>query len=54
MFSKLLKSISTSMPNGWFSDNLLWFDTALTPATVLARGARWSLPDLKAADEATR
>lgn len=41
-------------PDGWFHRNLLWFGESLGPATVLARGARMQLPDLKSADDATR
>lgn len=54
MISALLKSFTNGIPNGWFSDDLLWFDTALTQATVLSRGSRWHLPDLKNANEGTR
>lgn len=44
----------TRPPDGWFERDVLWFDTSLTPATVLARGARLELPDLKSADQNTR
>ncbi len=46
--------IETRPPDGWFEGDLLWFDDALKPSTVLARGAHLDLPDLKAADEGTR
>jgi hypothetical protein len=50
-----LKSIfETRPPDGWFEGNVLWFDSSLTPATVLARGANVQLPDLKSADQSTR
>jgi hypothetical protein len=45
--------VETSPPDGWFEGDLLWYDTALTPATILARGAQLELPDLKTADEGT-
>jgi len=44
----------TKPPDGWFDGDLCWFDTALTPATILARGARVDLPDLKSATDAAR
>lgn len=44
----------TQPPNGWFESDVLWFDTGLSPATWLARGARVDLPDLKSADQETR
>ena len=46
--------IETRPPDGCFESDLLWFDTRLTPATILARGANIQLPDLKSADQATR
>ncbi|HVU34392.1 MAG TPA: hypothetical protein VHE61_13235 [Opitutaceae bacterium] len=50
----LTRLVETSPPDGWFESGVLWFDTGLTPATVLARGADVLLPDLKSADQATR
>ncbi len=41
-------------PNGWFTQNLLFFGETLSPATALARGARVQIPDLKSADRSTR
>lgn len=46
--------LETRPPDGWFDGDVLWFDHGLTPATVLARGARVELPDLKSADQGTR
>jgi type IV secretion system protein TrbE len=46
--------LETRPPDGWFDGNVLWFDTSLTPATILARGAGVRLPDLKSADQNTR
>lgn len=46
--------IESRPPDGWFEQDLLWFDSSLTPATVLARGASLCLPDLKSADDGTR
>lgn len=55
MIGSLVSSLfETQPPNGWFESDLLWFDSGLTPATVVARGASVRLPDLKSADEATR
>lgn len=50
----LASAFETRPPDGWFDANLLWFDHGLTAGTVLARGARVELPDLKSADQATR
>jgi hypothetical protein len=47
-------ALASQPPDGWFADDLLWFDSGLSPATILARGAAVELPDLKSADEATR
>ena len=41
-------------PNGWFTRDLVFFGESLSPATVLARGARLEIPDLKSADPGTR
>lgn len=41
-------------PNGWFTHNLVFFGESLSSATVLARGARLGIPDLKSADGGTR
>lgn len=46
--------LETRPPDGWFESDVLWFDTSLTPATILARGASVQLPDLKSADQLTR
>ncbi len=45
---------ATRPPDGWFESDLLWFDSSLTPATILARGAAIELPHLKSADQGTR
>ncbi|MFA5265282.1 MAG: hypothetical protein WC378_15775 [Opitutaceae bacterium] len=50
----LRASVETSPPDGWFEGDLLWFHAALTPATILARGAHIALPDLKSADDSAR
>lgn len=42
------------VPNGWFTNDLVLFGESLSPATVMSRGARFDVPDLKAADQATR
>lgn len=47
-------AFETRPPDGWFESDLLWFDSGLTPATILARGAAIELPHLKSADQATR
>jgi len=44
----------TRPPDGWFDGDLCWFDSALTPATILSRGARVELPDLKSATDAAK
>jgi hypothetical protein len=54
MIATLTDLFATRPPDGWFEGDLLWFDTGLTPATVLARGASLVLPDLKSADQGTR
>ena len=54
VFATLRETMESQPPDGWFYRDLLWFDQALTPATILARGGRLHLPDLKSADEATR
>jgi len=41
-------------PNGWFTQNLVFFGDTLSPATVLARGANIRIPALKSADAGTR
>ena len=41
-------------PNGWFTQNLVFFGDTLSPATVLARGASVKIPALKSADAGTR
>lgn len=51
---KYLGSWNSPPPNGWFHRDLLWFGESLNPATLLARGARVHLPELKSADEGTR
>ncbi|PTX91329.1 hypothetical protein DB354_15645 [Opitutus sp. ER46] len=48
------EALETRPPDGWFEGDVLWFDSSLTPSTVLARGAGLELPDLKSADQATR
>jgi type IV secretion system protein TrbE len=55
MIRSLLSGLlETRPPDGWFDGDVLWFDTGLTPATILARGASVDLPDLKSADQGTR
>lgn len=41
-------------PNGWFTGDLVFFGETLSPATVLSRGARLTIPDLASADHGTR
>ncbi len=57
MMSELVEglraSVETGAPDGWFASDLLWFGASLGQGTVLSRGARLELPDLKNADEAT-
>lgn len=40
-------------PNGWFTRDLVFFGDSLSAGTVLARGARLEIPDLKSADLGT-
>jgi len=54
MLCALRAAFETRPPDGWFEGNLLWFNAALTPATILARGASLSLPDLRSAGDDTR
>lgn len=51
----LLRSLAgVEPPDGWFDGDVMWFDTSLTPSTILARGAQVQLPDLASADQDTR
>lgn len=52
--SLLASLFETKLPDGWFEHDLLWWDTSISQATCLARGARLSLPDLSSADSGTR
>jgi hypothetical protein len=50
----LRAAFETSPPDGWFEGDLLWFNSGLTPATILSRGSSLSLPDLRSAGDSTR
>jgi type IV secretion system protein TrbE len=55
MIRQLLSTtLETRPPDGWFERSVLWFDTGLSQSTILARGARIQLPDLKSSDQNTR